>query len=179
MDSGNLAASLITLKQGCLALKDRPIVGAHQWQGILVVLDILSNTLKELEKNITDSAIAPFEVELDEIVERITATQSQPEKWVATLVWLSGEGWEKVSRLLLQILETEHPNLNPEILNELQLYLDIMHHHLHEYAAEYRIDGALAEPLTPDCLRRSHGRKIHRRRPGKSSRKASLPHFLL
>ncbi len=130
VDSGNLAACLIVLKQGCLALKDKPIVSEHQWQGMLVVLDILSNTLKELEKNTSDSAIVPFGIELDNICERITAIQSQPDKWTATLAWLSGEGWEKVSHLLLQILETDHPNLNPEILNELQLYLDIMHHHL-------------------------------------------------
>jgi len=36
--------------------------------------------------------------------------------------WLSGEGWERVSRRLLELLENQ-PNLDPESLTELQLYL--------------------------------------------------------
>ena len=48
-----------------------------------------------------------------------------------TLAWLSGEGWERVSHRLMELLES-HPNLNPESLTELQLYLDLMHHHLQD-----------------------------------------------
>jgi cyclic beta-1,2-glucan synthetase len=48
-----------------------------------------------------------------------------------TLAWLSGEGWEGVSRRLLELLES-HPNLRSESLTELQLYLNLMHHHLQD-----------------------------------------------
>ncbi|MBE3039551.1 MAG: hypothetical protein IMZ62_12150, partial [Chloroflexi bacterium] len=46
VDSGNLAACLITLKQGCLALADAPVLGDKQWQGLLVILDILAEALQ-------------------------------------------------------------------------------------------------------------------------------------
>ncbi len=130
VDSGNLAACLITLKQGCLALKDRPIVGAHQWQGLLVILDILASTLKKMEGSDPGLEVEPFEVELRNISERITAIQDQPEAWTITLAWLSAEGWEKISQRLMQILESHPAHLDSEILNELQLYLDTMRHHL-------------------------------------------------
>ena len=51
VDSGNLAACLITLKQGCLSLPDEPVLGGRQWQGLLVILDILAEILQKLDNN--------------------------------------------------------------------------------------------------------------------------------
>jgi cyclic beta-1,2-glucan synthetase len=129
VDSGNLAACLIALRQGLLALPDAPVFGRQRWQGLLVILDILKNILQELEKDNPGSTTEPFQVELDIICERVTATQDRPETWTATLAWLSGEGWETVSHRLMALLAS-HPHLNPETLGELQLYLDTQHHNL-------------------------------------------------
>jgi cyclic beta-1,2-glucan synthetase len=129
VDSGNLAACMIALKQGCLALKDAPLLADKQWQGLLVILDILSETLQTLERNNPHASIESFEVELTSIYERVSAIQNQPAAWTATLAWLSGEGWEKVSHRLMELLES-HPNLNPEFLAALQLYLNLMRHQL-------------------------------------------------
>ncbi|MGB8212135.1 MAG: glucoamylase family protein [Anaerolineales bacterium] len=139
VDSGNLAACLITLKQGCLAMTDAPLLGDKQWQGLLAIMDILAEALEALdsipnlsqEKANPDPALESFEVELTGIYERVSAIQNQPEAWIKTLAWLSGEGWERVSRRLLELLEN-HPKLNSESLNELQLYLDLMHHSLQD-----------------------------------------------
>ncbi|MBE3119022.1 MAG: hypothetical protein IMZ50_09740, partial [Candidatus Atribacteria bacterium] len=84
-----------------------------------------------LEKNNPHASIESFEVELTNIYERVSAIQNQPAAWTMTLAWLSGEGWERVSRQLMDLLES-HPNLHPESLTELQLYLDLMHHHLQD-----------------------------------------------
>ncbi len=129
VDSGNLAACLIVLRQGLLALADAPILGKPQWQGLLVILDILKNILQELEKDHPGSTIGPSAVEFSNINERVTAIQDKPEAWTITLAWLSGEGWETISHQVIELLKS-HPNLNPETLSELQLYLDMLHHHL-------------------------------------------------
>ncbi len=129
VDSGNLAACLITLKQGCLALADAPLLDDKQWQGLLVLLDILAEVLQALEKNNPHASIESFEVELTSIYERVSAVQNQPSDWKMTLDWLSGEGWERVSRRLMELLES-HPHLQRESLTELQLYLDLMYQHL-------------------------------------------------
>jgi len=88
-------------------------------------------TLEALEKDNPQPALESFEVELTGIYKRVSAIQKQPEVWIKTLAWLSGEGWEKVSRRLLELLEN-NPNLNSESLSELQLYLDLMHHQLQD-----------------------------------------------
>ena len=131
VDSGNLAASLITVKQGCLALMDAPILGDKQWQGLLAILDILAEALQALEKNNPDTSVESFEVELTSIYERLSTIKNQPAEWTNTLGWLSGEGWERVSHRLMDLLES-HPNLQAESLSELQLYLNLMHHQLED-----------------------------------------------
>ena len=131
VDSGNLAACLITLKQGCLALTDAPVLGDKQWQGLLVILDILAEALQALEKNNPHASLESFDVELTSIYERVSAIQNQPAAWTMTLAWLSDEGWKRVSQRVMELLES-HPNLNPESLTELQLYLALMHHHLQD-----------------------------------------------
>jgi len=130
VDSGNLAACLLALKQGCLALADAPLVGKQQWQGLLAIVDILAEILKYLEKNNPDSAFEPFDVELDSICEHITAVEDDPDAWTGLLTWLSSTGWERVSHRLLELLESRSSNLNPETLSELQLYLESMQHQL-------------------------------------------------
>jgi cyclic beta-1,2-glucan synthetase len=131
VDSGNLAACLITLKQGCLSMADAPLPGDKGWQGLLVLLDILTEALQALEKNTPEASVESFEVELTGIYERVSAIRDQPRAWIKTLAWLSGEGWERVSHRLLELLES-HPHLLNESLTELQLYLDLMHHHLQD-----------------------------------------------
>ena len=142
VDSGNLAACLITLKQGCLSLIDAPLLDNKRWQGLLVILDILVETLQALEEKKTDTSAADtipvpaqdieaLEAELTSIYERVSAIEHQPGMWIKTLVWLSGEGWENVSHRLMGMLES-HRNLQSESLIELQLYLNLMNHHLQD-----------------------------------------------
>lgn len=131
VDSGNLAACLITLKQGCRALADAPLLDDKQWQGLLVLLDILAEVLQALEKNNPHATIESFEVELTSIYERVSSVQNQPSAWKMTLDWLSGEGWVRVSQRLIELLES-HPHLQRDSLTELQLYLDLMYQHLQD-----------------------------------------------
>ncbi len=135
VDSGNLAACLITLKQGCLSLPDEPVLGGRQWQGLLVILDILAEILQKLDNNpnpgLEKTKTAPFAIELTRIYIRVSAVQNQPANWRSTLVWLSNEGWAGVSRQLLELLDN-HPNLQPAVLTELQLYLDLLQHQLQD-----------------------------------------------
>ncbi len=129
-------------------MKDAPVLGDKQWQGLLDILDILSEILRKLEKNKTSALgavssksqpslsgrgnlIETIEAELTSIYERVSLNQNQPAAWTKTLAWLSGEGWERVSHRLMELLES-HPNLNPESLTELQLYLNLMQHHLQD-----------------------------------------------
>jgi len=86
------------------------------WQGLLVILDILTHIFKELEGNNSIPAIESLTVDLDDVSKRVSAAENKPDSWVALLVWLSDEGWEKISHRLMELLEFSPSNLNPEIL---------------------------------------------------------------
>jgi len=131
VDSGNLAACLITLRQGCLSMTSMSLLSDERWQGLLVIMDILAEVLQALEKNNPNASVESFEVELTSIYERVSDSQNQPTMWINTLAWLLDGGWERVSHRLMELLES-HPNLQSESLTELQLYLDLMHHHLQD-----------------------------------------------
>ena len=46
VDSGNLAACLLAVKQGCLELVHAPIIGPARWDGLLDTLDILGEVIE-------------------------------------------------------------------------------------------------------------------------------------
>ncbi len=129
-DSGNYAACLVALKQGCRALSDVPIVRAQRWQGLLAILRILKDVLSEIAKKAPDSETKFFEVELDRIGERISSVQDHPEEWTGELISLTGEGWDHMSKELIKILDQSPSDLDAETLGELRLYLDTLQHHL-------------------------------------------------
>ncbi|MBI5950393.1 MAG: hypothetical protein HY865_01935 [Chloroflexi bacterium] len=157
VDSGNLAACLITLRQGCLTLTSAPLLGENRWQGLLVIIDILAETLQVLKKNNPHTSLESLEVELISIYERVSAIQNQPSEWTKTIVWLSGEGWERVARRLIELLES-HPTLRvkAESLTELQLYLDLLHHSLQDMQRSLNLFapwlGRDMPPALRDCL---------------------------
>jgi cyclic beta-1,2-glucan synthetase len=157
VDSGNLAACLITLRQGCLALTDAPVLG-KQWQGLLVILDLLSEILQTIEKNNPETE--SFEVELTSIYERVSAIQNQPAEWIETLTWLSREGWARVSHRLLELLES-HPNLHSEALTDLQLYLDLLHHQLQDMQRSLDLFAPWLNRLDEPLLQTPAGQAFH------------------
>ena len=130
VDSGNLAACLIALRQGCLELTGAPLFGAQQWQALLVTLDILATILKQAEKNHPGATFESFAVEVEAVVGRIRSQSSDPRAWTGLLGWLSGDGWYRISSHLIDFLGGEHPDLDQETLNDLQLYLDRLQHQL-------------------------------------------------
>lgn len=129
VDSGNLAACLVTLKQGLLTMEKAPVLGEKPWQGLLAILDILAESLRNLEKNYPGATEESFEDEFEHIAERIRAAEKQPADWMGILDWRAEESWEKISRRLLELL-TGHPNLQLDSVTELKLLLDMMNHHL-------------------------------------------------
>lgn len=130
VDSGNLAACLIALKQGCDTLSDEPLLDAKQWQGLLDILVILTQMLEELATDQPNLAITDLEAELAEIRGHIASIESQPEQWVSGLVWLSTEGWTKISQRLMIFLEDPPSNLSAETLSGLRLYIERLQHQM-------------------------------------------------
>jgi cyclic beta-1,2-glucan synthetase len=130
VDSGNLAASLIILKEGCTKLKDASLFSKQQWQGLLVTLDLLAGIIKDFDENADASFLHPFQEELENVCRKIISVQDSPQEWTDTFLWLSSDGWYRISSLLIELLESAPSNLDQELLGDLQLYLDTLHQQL-------------------------------------------------
>jgi cyclic beta-1,2-glucan glucanotransferase len=80
VDSGNLAAHLLTLRAGLLALPDQKIAGARVFEGLVDTLGLLPDTTEEplagaIQKlrSLLETAIEPHEAGLREIRQDLTA----------------------------------------------------------------------------------------------------------
>ena len=127
VDSGNLAACLISFKQGCLAVPGAPLVGEREWKGVLVILENLDFILKDLERKNPGSILEPFRKELVLLHDRVAAVQNKPVEWMDMLKWLLDNAWNQISQHFIGILQKDPHNLDQETLGELEMNLDTLH----------------------------------------------------
>ena len=119
VDSGNLAASLIVTAQACHFLIDDPIFRWHLWQGYIVSLSDLvetlpRSTLDEIAEHV--SAIRQIVVTLQS---EILKAKTQPEHWYELFMQASGPLWTEISRHLLALVETGSQTFHPGALSKL------------------------------------------------------------
>ena len=158
VDSGNLAACLITLRQGCLALTDAPLLGDKSAGRVCLSFWIFwQKHCKRWKKTTRKPRLESFEVELTSIYERVSAIQNQPSAWTdnSRLALRRRLGKSLAS---LDGTARESSQSQSESLTELQLYLDLMHHHLARYAAQSGFVRALASAGTRFTCKRPPGR---------------------
>jgi cyclic beta-1,2-glucan synthetase len=130
VDSGNLAACLLTLRQGCIELPQLPILRWERWQGLLDILTALSRTLEKLEDKELESAVQPLQTCLDGFRQRIRAVEDKPEDWPQLWFFLYNEAWQELNQLLISLVETDALMLDTTLLSDLRVYADHIHQHL-------------------------------------------------
>jgi cyclic beta-1,2-glucan synthetase len=152
VDSGNLAACLIVLKQGCADLPQEPIWDWKTWQGLLDLLALLMDAAVPLgidqatssarpsplglgsgdeELNLSSATnTSPLLVHLEEIQRRILAVRVDTTQWLPLLTWLLQEGQPELSRRLVDAMETSTASIAPEILHDWRVYIEQMQQRL-------------------------------------------------
>ncbi|MCX8228073.1 MAG: DUF3131 domain-containing protein, partial [Sulfitobacter sp.] len=107
VDSGNLAVSLITLKQGCFDLVDGPVVGPENFTSLEVALDLLCMALRDApaqDNFILDQAERA-------IREEISHATASPLHWKASFAALDGPHWQELEVIALEAIENS-PDLS-------------------------------------------------------------------
>lgn len=134
VDSGNLAAHLITLKQGLLSAPDQPITGPKLFEGIIDLLNILTGEIgKTIPQSITRFRKYLLEVAgkppqnlffLQERLERLTLMASEIEKdmisgsgadyttWVRKLTLCCRNAFNELNYLAPWILHSQFSELS-------------------------------------------------------------------
>ncbi|MDZ7830112.1 MAG: glucoamylase family protein, partial [Desulfobacterales bacterium] len=129
VDSGNLAACLLTLRQGCAGLQNAPILCWQQCQGLLDTLDVLDDIVSNLKKEAYE-AVSPVKSQWDHIRNQILAVQDEPKQWIPLLHQMEKAVLPELDQRLADMVEAKGHLLNAADLNTLRLWTQRIHYQL-------------------------------------------------
>ena len=127
VDSGNLAASLRTLGQGCQTLRNQPVLRRKNWEGLLDTLSLFD----EAARHLPAEALAPIQSMLAKIRRPVGAALTDSEAWVPLLLQLIGESWNELNRTLMALAASTAGALDTDTLHKLSLAADRTENHLY------------------------------------------------
>ncbi len=100
VDSGNLSASLIALREGCFELLEEDTLPARRWGGLADTVDVLLETVTPA---LGEDAELPRH--LSAMRDRILADAARPEAWPALFAYLEEDAVVQMRRLLVDAIE--------------------------------------------------------------------------
>jgi cyclic beta-1,2-glucan synthetase len=121
VDSGNLAASLLTLRQGILELPDSSLCRWEYWQGFLDFLGIIQETLENVPPSIDREPLLKL---LSNIRQRILTHKDKPEEHLHLLKEVRIKDWDEFNRLLVSLVKTHASDLDTTYLSNLRIWCD-------------------------------------------------------
>ncbi len=130
VDSGNLAGCLIVIEQACLAFPDALVLRPQRWQGLLDTLGLVEARLEKLYGESQDETMVALRTFMLSLRQRIQAVSYAPQYWAALLAKLNREDWSELSRLIVAVFESEAISANVQILSEIRITSERLHHHL-------------------------------------------------
>ena len=136
VDSGNLAACLLALGQGCLEVPGHPVLRWDSFEGLLDAIDLLDAVFRDLDTPSLRPAIHDLRSALSSMIQSIQSVKEEPAGWVGVASELaslsdlgsSGNGqvskrsWSELDRLILRLVENNATELGPENLRRLRYY---------------------------------------------------------
>ena len=131
VDSGNLAVSLVTLKQGCLDLVDAPVIVPANFNSLEVSLDLLCAALRGVPMR-DYSTLDRTERAIRDQVSQIIASPLRLKEGLAAL---DGVHWQALEILALEAIE-KSPDLTAEQARDITTWLERFHHNLNAIARD-------------------------------------------
>ena len=111
VDSGNLAVSLLTLREGCIEATSGPLFSPALWDGLADVLHLLRSSLHGL----AEAKGLAISASIDNIASRISAIRSEPVTWRSVLQDIITEDWRRVQVLVAEAFSSTDKGGSHEI----------------------------------------------------------------
>ncbi|MGD2050287.1 MAG: cellobiose phosphorylase, partial [Chloroflexota bacterium] len=127
VDSGNLAACLLALQQGCLAMPDVSLPRKRRWQGLLDTLYMLEEVLKDAAPQAPEMVSSLLD-QLDQIRQRVIDAGEDPDHLTALQMSMANEGWPQLEEKLVRLIETH--NLPLDVLRQIRIWTVRTEHNL-------------------------------------------------
>ena len=122
VDSGNLAVSLLALREGCREATRGPAQSAALWDGLEDALLLLCEALSALPEDVQK----PIRDPIDAMLGRLPAIRRTPRNWRLALEAIRTTDWRQVQALVARTMESDTKLASHEIL----LWLERTDHHL-------------------------------------------------
>jgi cyclic beta-1,2-glucan synthetase len=133
VDSGNLAVSLLTLREGCMEVTHGPALPPTLWTGLEDAIGLLRDAVAALPRPHRDRIVG-F---LDAMLGRIPSLRGAPSSWRSGLADLRARDWPELETLIARALDGS-AEMDPR---EIHAWLERVGHHL---ASMQRDHDALA-----------------------------------
>jgi cyclic beta-1,2-glucan synthetase len=128
VDSGNLAGSLIALRQACLQIPQQPAWRWARWQGLLDNLDLLGESLSALQADLDE--VDGLAERLDEARSEVLRTADDPRGWHPLLRRLRERWHPAMTARLVEVIAQSEGRINSHLLQECRLFADRLDDHL-------------------------------------------------
>ena len=125
VDSGNLAMSLICLKQGCEDLLSEPVFKSTLWDGLACTFGLLAKVAEQLE----GADHRAFNDQKKRIDEAFATASSSPINWDFLVDELTNQLWPAYEQIIAASIDRS-PNAGQPLLLELHVWLERFHHDL-------------------------------------------------
>ncbi len=130
VDSGNLAAALVAVRQACLEMPNLPAFRWQRWQGLLDTMDVLSEVLGRL-RGARAEELAAVQAALSDLEQRVLGARDDPPSWVPLLVALYERELPVLEQAMARLLEARQAHkLDAETLRDVRTWVERVRNHL-------------------------------------------------
>lgn len=136
VDSGNLAACLVALRQGLLALSHDPVLRWQRWEGLLDALAAVGEIVDRIAGPEAPTAITACREHLGHISWQVLLVQNEPERWPTMLGKLEEEHWPEFERLLRLAMESISRSGEAEVWHELRIWVGRVRYYVFDACRE-------------------------------------------
>ncbi|NTU80148.1 MAG: cellobiose phosphorylase, partial [Chloroflexales bacterium] len=130
VDSGNLAASLLALRQGCEAIIHGPIYRAERWHGLLDTLGMLDEAVSHIQASDPMAPSGALHAQLAEMRRRVLVAAHGLSGVAAALAELHHGVSPEIDRLLVTLIDAGAPALDATTIQALRTWAQRLHHHI-------------------------------------------------
>ncbi|MCJ7434188.1 MAG: hypothetical protein MUO77_11945, partial [Anaerolineales bacterium] len=124
VDNGNLAACLLTLRQGCREMDRNPVV---QWEGLLDTLNMLSHTLEQSQLG---NAANELRGVIDATYIQVETLSDTRQFSPSLLNRLFHDSYSEMENMLLDAVQRSSEEIAPKVLNGLSVWIERIRYHL-------------------------------------------------
>jgi len=125
VDSGNLAVSLVALREGCRQAAAAPAIAAARWEGLTCTLELLFEAVRALETS-GQGAVDQCEADIRHAVKQAEGSAAH---WHAALMAVKDTHWPDLDQSVASCL-SECSDASERRHSEVHVWLERGHHHI-------------------------------------------------